>query len=292
MRRGRSTTEASRRSAAATVLFAVLAVAAICHGGSPICQAQQGNGPEATDSPPVGQHAVVVELFTSQGCSTCPPADRLLTDLGQQASGRVIPLAFHVDFWNHDGWTDPFSSREWTERQVAYARALGLRQVYTPQAVVDGAAEFVGSDEHRLRAEIAMAGSRPAGTISLHLEPAGSRVLVRAEVSLPEALRNTRLDLMLAVFETELVTSVSKGENGGRTLRNDYVVRSLERADKLPAGGSSPTQHLAKLRLASKWNLSRLGVAAFLQDPRSLEIHGATARPFPIAASGPPPSNP
>jgi len=221
---------------------------------------------------------VVVELFTSQGCSTCPPADRLLGSLGEEGAGRVVPLSFHVDFWNSLGWKDPFSSHAWTERQTAYARAFRLRQVYTPQAVVDGRAEMVGSDGDRLRAAIAAAPSRPAAKISLQLEPSASGVLVRAEVDLPEALRGRKLDLMLALFETGLVTAVGRGENGGRTLRNDYVVRNLRRAGRLAARGPDQTRHTAELSLEKEWERSRLGVAAFLQDPRSLEIFGAASR--------------
>src|SRR5262245_60801676 len=105
----------------------------------------------AGDDPPAAVHPVVVELFTAQGCSSCPPADRLLTELGGNGGGGIIPLAFHVDYWNHDGWTDPFSSAEWTKRQAAYARRLGLQQVYTPQAVVDGSVELIGSRAPELR---------------------------------------------------------------------------------------------------------------------------------------------
>jgi len=225
-----------------------------------------------------GGHAVVVELFTSQGCSTCPPADRLLSKLGEQAAPRVVALAFHVDFWNHDGWTDPFSSREWTERQVAYARAFGLRQVYTPQAVIDGAAEFVGSDADRILPAIAAAAARPAGEISLRLEASASKVLVDAEVALPEALRGRKLEVLFAVCETGLVTSVEHGENGGSVLRDDYVVRSLRTGPRLEAGASGRARAKISLPLSKGWNPSRLGVAAFLQDPRSLEICGATSQ--------------
>src|SRR5262245_36103103 len=84
---------------------------------------------------------VVVALFTSQGCATCPPADRLLTELGKTSPGRVVPLAYHVDYWNRLGWSDPFSKAEWSRRQEMYARAWRSERVYTPQAVVDGASD-------------------------------------------------------------------------------------------------------------------------------------------------------
>src|SRR5262249_40532139 len=117
-------------------------------------------------------HVVLVELFTSQGCSSCPPADQLLTALGGQDAGRVVPRAFHVDFWNHQGWTDPFSSRDWTQRQVLYERALGQSQVYTPQAIVDGVTEMVGSDAERLRAAIQAAAAKPGARLGLDVRPA------------------------------------------------------------------------------------------------------------------------
>jgi hypothetical protein len=231
-----------------------------------------------SDAAATSPHVVVVELFTSQGCSSCPPADRLLTKLGEETPAAVIPLAFHVDIWNHIGWTDPFSDRTWTERQVEYAKRFGLQQLSTPQAVVDGATQLVGSDERGLRAAIASAAARPVGGIALHVDPSASKVRVDAEVVLPEALRSRRLDLMLAIFETGLVTPVGRGENGGRTLQNDYVVRRLVRAAKLSPGGAERTKHTETLSIEGSWNRSHLGVAAFLQDPSSLEIRGASAR--------------
>ncbi len=219
-------------------------------------------------------HPVLVELFTSQGCSSCPPADRLLTELGAADAGRVVPLSFHVDYWNHAGWTDPFSSHSWTERQVEYMRAFHLEAPYTPQAVVDGASQVVGSDASALRSAIAAAQSRPAAGIALRLAPGASKVEVDAAVDLPESLRVRRWELQVAVFETGLVTSVGKGENGGRTLHNDYVVRALTSAGKV----EKPATLKTTVRLDKGWDRSHLGVAAFLQDPKTLEIRGASVK--------------
>ncbi len=223
------------------------------------------------------ESVVVVELFTSQGCSSCPPADRLLRELGERGAGKVVPLAYHVDFWNHVGWTDPFSSADWTKRQEAYARRLGLTSIYTPQAVVDGAAELVGSDASAIQAAIAAAAAKPGAAIALRLEPRDSRVRVEAAVDLPESLRGRKWDLMVALYETGLSTAVGRGENGGRTLQNDYVVRILERAGRVKAS----TKEETSLKLENGWNRSNLGVAAFLQDPDTLEIRGASARALP-----------
>jgi hypothetical protein len=260
-----------------TRILALVACVAVAHLGRASGQSAPQETSAAPAAAPAG-HAVVVELFTSQGCSSCPPADRLLASLGEQDAGRVVPLSFHVDFWNSMGWKDPFSRHAWTERQAAYARALRLGQVYTPQAVVDGRAEMVGSDGDRLRSAITAAASRPAADIALSLESSASRGMVRAEVDLPEALRGRKLDLMVALFETGLVTEVGRGENGGHTLTNDYVVRDLKRAGKLSPRGPERTEHTAEISLEREWNPSRLGVAAFLQDPGSLEIYGGSSR--------------
>jgi hypothetical protein len=236
--------------------------------------AQGASSRPADNAPPApAARPVLVELFTAQGCSSCPPADRLLTRLGGENAG-IIPLAFHVDIWNHGGWTDPFSSADWTKRQVAYARKLGLTQIYTPQAVVDGSKELVGSLEPDLRAAVSAAASKPAASIALSLEPSESRVKVRTEVELPGALAGRDWELMLAVYETGLVTPVARGENGGRTLNDDYVVRSLAPGGRV----RGKTTLTATLPLEKEWKRERLGVAAFLQDPASLEIRGASAR--------------
>src|SRR6266851_8849041 len=111
---------------------------------------------------------VVLELFTSQGCSSCPPADALVSELGSSTRG-VIPLAYHVDYWNHLGWSDPFSSRQWSERQSDYARAMSLGGEYTPQMVVGGESQFVGSDRRGIARAIGAESSASApGRVSLH----------------------------------------------------------------------------------------------------------------------------
>ena len=121
----------------------------------------QANG--ATDGGPV-----VLELFTSEGCSSCPPADALLSELGSSTKG-VIPLAYHVDYWNHLGWTDPLSSPRWSERQSAYARAMNLDGDYTPQMVISGEWQAVGSDRSDIARGVAAARSVPSpGRVSLH----------------------------------------------------------------------------------------------------------------------------
>ncbi len=231
------------------------------------------------DLPP-GGGPVVVELFTSQGCSSCPPADRLLSEIGEDPdlSTRVFPLAFHVDYWNYIGWTDPFSSERWSERQRAYARAFDSNRVYTPQLVVDGRTDCVGSQERKVERSIRRALERePAGRVSLRLTPGENpdRMRAAAEASLREGLSRPPV-LWVALYQTDRTTSVARGENADRTLHNDYVVRRLHRAFALPeAVAGTRASGEVTLELEPSWERPDLGVVAFLQDPETLEIHGA-----------------
>jgi hypothetical protein len=264
-----------------TMIRCLVAVLAVVASVSPTFSLQASSAEGAPSGQPESgaPRPVLVELFTSQGCYSCPPADRLLSRLGRESGGNVVPLAFHVDFWNTLGWRDPFSSSTWSRRQAAYVRALRLDSGYTPQVVVHGLAEAVGSDEKRILAAIATAASRPAAELSLTLEPGSSDVTARVQVEIPEPLREREWDLMLAVYETGLVTAVESGENKGRELRNDYVVRSLRR-ERLKKNDSSVSEVSSKLPLERDWNRSQLGVAAFLQDRKSLEIGGVAAEPI------------
>jgi hypothetical protein len=226
-------------------------------------------GPTGSTEPQ--KSPVVVELFTSQGCSSCPPADRLLSKLGKDP--RVIPLAFHVDYWNSIGWNDPFSSKAWSQRQEGYARAFRSNRIYTPQLVVSGRTQVVGSDESGVRRQIADAlAAEPAGRVTVSTEPApDGRLRIRTGAKLVRAAGGP-LDLWVAVYETGLSTKVEAGENASRTLANDYVVRRLEKA--LTLTGTADSSELV-LGLDKRWNREHLGVAAFLQDPKTLAIQGA-----------------
>jgi hypothetical protein len=231
---------------------------------------------EAAPSPDSGP--VVIELFTSQGCSSCPPADRLLSRLASDP--RVIPLSFHVDYWNYIGWTDPFSSKRWSERQQGYARAFRSNRIYTPQLVVSGRTGLNGSDEAGARKRIAEAlAAEPAGRVTLALEPSRDRLKVKVGAKLSRAVEGP-LDLWVAVYETGLTTKVGAGENSSATLHNDYVVRRLEKALTLPAAAGAADSGEVVLGLDKRWQRESLGVAAFLQDPKTMVIYGAGAKPL------------
>ena len=180
-------------------------------------------GAAADESAPV-----VVELFTSQGCSSCPPADRLLGELARRPD--VLALSFNVDYWDYIGWKDPFASPAHTERQRAYGRALGRRVVYTPQMVIDGADDAVGSARAEVEARIAAAAAR-GGKLTLRFaqdESGRNRVLIPARTPdlPPSAVPAT---VWLVLYDREHVTPVKRGENAGATLVNRNVVRELRR---------------------------------------------------------------
>lgn len=212
--------------------------------------------------PKLGAAPVVVELFTSQGCSSCPPADALIHDIANDPAlrGRVIPLAFHVDYWDALGWRDPFSSAEWTQRQARYARTMHLSSAYTPQAVVNGTREFVGSNRSALNAALEKASNeKPRNEITLTARREGNSLIanIHANVAASD-------DLMLAIVEDGVSTKIEHGENAGRTITNDAIVRKLVRV----APGETT------VRLDPAWR--SLSATAFAQDRIMLAI-GAVA---------------
>ncbi|MCM2316640.1 MAG: DUF1223 domain-containing protein [Thermoanaerobaculia bacterium] len=238
------------------------------------------SGSAESSPPPAAEGIAVLELFTSQGCSSCPPADALLAKLDSEPSlrGRVIALSFHVDYWNHLGWSDPFSAREWSQRQRDYSRTL-RGDVYTPQLVVNGTRGIVGSSEHAVRDAIGAAiVEAPSARLMLSAmsTPSGA---IAIDVKGTQSTGAT-LEVWVALVEDGLVTDVGRGENGGRTLRNDNVVRVLQRAATLRPRGDGAGQ--LEIRPDPSWKLDRLEVVAFAQSPKSSKIHGAAATRVPV----------
>lgn len=212
---------------------------------------------------------VLVELFTSEGCSSCPPADALLAELDAKqpvAGARVIVLSEHVTYWNSLGWRDPFSQDAMTERQQNYAQHFGLSGVYTPQAVVDGAAELVGSDHRGMLRAVAQAAASGKTPVSIeNAEVAGGelRFAVRGG--------DGNAQLMAALAEDSAQADVLRGENGGRTLRHVAVVRELE-----PMGVGVSDGRVLQLRLPAGSGALRLVV--FLVDRRGGQVLGVAER--------------
>jgi hypothetical protein len=224
-----------------------------------------------------GTAPVVLELFTSQGCSSCPPADAVLSKLGRDPrfAGRVIPIAFHVDYWNYIGWSDPFSSADWTARQNEYARSLRLDSIYTPQLVVNGATHLNGSDESGVLSRIDEASRGPTGVVKVTTRQDGNRLVVDVSAEVPARLDAGELHAVVVLFENGATTSVRRGENSGRTLVNDYIARKIESAFTLAPDAGSHGAKTVTFDLDPSWNRANLGVAAFLQDPATMKIYGA-----------------
>jgi hypothetical protein len=222
------------------------------------------------------KRTVVLELFTSQGCSSCPPADALLSRVGRErfAGGVVIPLAFHVDYWNRIGWTDPFSSRQWSERQGMYAAARQSSQVYTPQLVLNGDAEVVGNSERAVRAAIEKQLRTPQrGTLSLGAVTRSKAALfVEITAALPRD--GSKGTVYVALVENGVTTNVRRGENSGRALRNDHIVRSLTKAFEVGSGAATQT---IQVPLPPSSAGRHYGVVAFVQDATTLRIHSAAS---------------
>lgn len=199
----------------------ILAAAAAC-----ALAASAASGVDAPAAPGPGR-AALVELFTSEGCSSCPPADALLARLaGESRAGGppVIALEFHVDYWDRGGWKDPFSSAAYTARQRAYAARFGLASLYTPEMVVNGEREFVGSDASRAAAAIATPAAATA-PVTLALSATADGRDVRATCRVAGAPAGAVLDV--AWVDARAESAPAGGENGGRRLRHASVVRDL-----------------------------------------------------------------
>jgi hypothetical protein len=238
----------------------------------PVLAQSPGGGPPASRTP------VLIELFTSEGCSSCPPSDAMLAALtaGQPFNGaEVIGLEMHVDYWDRQGWKDPFSSSAFTRRQQEYATALKVADIYTPQIVVDGTAQMAGTDEEAVRRAVADAGARPHVPVRITNSTSGNTVRLSIDVP-PAPAGAERIDLFVALAEGGLVSRVLKGENSGRTLEHGAVVRRLESAGAIRESGFVTE---AEWKLNPRWNRARLSAVVWLQGHGSRRIYGAASAP-------------
>jgi hypothetical protein len=210
-----------------------------------------------------GERPVVVELFTSQGCSSCPPADALLGELAGQPG--VLALSFHVDYWDYIGWKDPFAAAQYTERQRDYAAKLGLRYVYTPQIVVNGRHDVVGSKRRAVTRAIEQSGrGKPAVTVTLDDTDGGQVRLSAGDAPAGGAT------VWLVTFDDSHRTEVARGENRGRALTNSNVVRELT-----PLGSWTGEAKTFPLDLPAARAKGRGGCAVIVQQGRGGPILGA-----------------
>jgi len=223
---------------------------------------------------------VLVELFTSEGCSDCPPADALLErlDRSQPVSGaELIVLSEHVDYWDDIGWRDPYSSHEYSERQGAYAGHFGLGSVYTPQMVIDGHFELVGSDERRAVRAIESATKVekiPVSLSAIHLEARNVASLRISAGQLPPSVAARSADVLIATADESDESHVSRGENAGRTLKHIAVLRSLTRVGTVDHSGEFSQDVKINVNRANAGNLR---VVAFVQESTAGQVFGVVS---------------
>ena len=223
--------------------------------------------------------AVLVELFTSEGCSSCPPADKLLIDLDQTSVKNgvtLITLSEHVDYWNRLGWKDPFSSVLYSQRQEEYSRALKLDDVYTPQMIVDGRNAFVGSQRQTALQAIEKAADAPKANVQLAVEaPPGGSASVSIKIDkIPDTSHGDKAEVFLAVAESGLQSKVSRGENAGREIAHTAVARKLVKIGTVDGSSFTAQQNI---KLDQAWKRSSTKVVVFLQERNSRRVLGAAS---------------
>jgi len=271
--------------------WAVLAVSAVFgiallipSLGSARVHALRGEGSTRTSGSRPTLHAipVVIELFTSEGCSDCPPADRLLSQLAQTQpvpGAEIIPLEEHVDYWDDEGWRDPFSSSLFTQRQKDYVYVFNAPTPYTPQMVVDGTTQFVGSDNRRALAAIAKAAQTPKANLQIERGSGANSgpqdVPLRVSLAaLGGANPKHGADVLLAITEDNLASNVTRGENAGVQMNHRAVVRELRVLGRVNPDGAFSAE--PDVRLSGRWKSENLHVVAFVQDRATKQILAAS----------------
>ena len=237
--------------------------------------------------PPASQPSpVVVELFTSEGCSSCPPADAFLAKLAEQGPAHnlhVVALEEHVDYWDDQGWRDPFSSHNWTTRQDAYAGVLGNKNPYTPQIVVDGSVECSGGQQQLAVQAIVKESSQVKTSVTLSQgaegKPGSESFSVEIGKLVPTA-KGGAAEVWLAITETGLHSSVTRGENAGHELSHAAVVRSMRKIGEAKPDRDVAFSGDAAIPIRNEWKRENLKAVAFVQEKNSLRILGATEIPL------------
>ena len=235
------------------------------------CTASTGKEKQNLHTEPSGfvktgyKNVAVLELFTSQGCSSCPPADRLLGTYTSKEN--VIVLSFHVDYWNRLGWKDPFSSKAFTERQYNYASAMNAG-VYTPQIVINGQTEMVGSNESKISATVKkVLAEEPNAELTIKtVKPENGQVYINFVTS-----GNTANSILnIALILKKATTEIKAGENGGVTLTNYNVVRNFKTISKVNKG-----DNISAINIPADADQKNMSVVLFLQEKRTNKISAA-----------------
>jgi hypothetical protein len=249
-------------------LASAVALCLLARAWTPLSTPGPGKASETADRVPI-----LVELFTSEGCSSCPPADAFLQKLDRQplAGAEMIVLSEHVDYWNHIGWKDPYSARFYSDRQSAYANRFNLDSPYTPQMVVDGSSEFVGSDPELARKAFdrALAVQKVAVRMSAISVDAGNTLHAHVETGAVPS----EADVVMAIALNHAESQVLRGENGGRTLTHTAVVRRM-----VKIGTARPGLAFAQdvqVKLEPGLTRDNLRMIAFVQEVRQGRVLGA-----------------
>lgn len=217
---------------------------------------------------------VLVELYTSEGCSSCPPADALLESLLRVqpiAGAEIIPIGLHVDYFNSLGWKDAFSSPAFTARQRSYSPAFGDDNLYTPQIVVDGRAPIEGTKGEVVRRAIETAAGKTHLPVSVAARIVSDRV--RLTIGVPSAPAGAeKIQVIVAITQDGLSSVVTRGENNGRTLHHVAAARTIQALDSVKASASVVDKELA---LGKAWGMTGLKAVVWLQGAKSRQVYGA-----------------
>jgi len=211
---------------------------------------------------------VLAELFTSEGCNSCPPADAVLEILMHQQPVKgvyVIALSEHVTYWDHQGWKDPFGSAQFTTRQQQYGRQFNLDSIFTPQLVIDGVSQVVGSDKRAVEKALGDAAKKPKPALQVDADYGDA--VVNASASGPGLMAEKDAELWFALTEDHLVVDVKRGENANKTMKHSGVVRVLT-----SAGSVEVTSKRVALKLSTDWKRENLRVVAFVQSKKTRRI--------------------
>ncbi|HKD49904.1 MAG TPA: DUF1223 domain-containing protein [Candidatus Acidoferrum sp.] len=239
-----------------------------------------------TPKPAASPAPVVVELFTSEGCSSCPPADAFLAKLAEHGPThnlQIVALEEHVDYWDDQGWRDPFSSHNWTTRQDAYAGVLGNKNPYTPQIVVDGSVECSGGRPQLALQDIVQASAQAKTPVTLSEAPAGKPGTQNFSVQVGKLIRSGKggaAEVWLAITETGLHSSVTRGENAGHELSHAAVVRSMRKIGEAKPDRDVGFSGEATIPIRNEWKRENLRAVALVQEKNSLRILGAAEIPL------------
>ena len=216
---------------------------------------------------------VVMELFTSEGCSSCPPADKLLSQYSEDSKAgenNIIALSFHVHYWDRLGWSDPYSNQKYSDRQRDYGKKLNIRKVFTPQMIVNGMYSFVGSDKEEADKAIKKAQAEPMPSTVTISEVVVEGNYCQFKYRLSESSRNTTVNF--ALTEDGLTQKVLRGENKGKTLKHDNVVRAFKQHEAPKKSGE------VLLKLPDDGDITKMSVVVYVQQNKDLKIVGASSK--------------